>query len=46
MREKIVDFMIKSKLWLASLGWIGVIGLGVWYVAKIIICMFFGVCII
>lgn len=46
MKEKIVDWMVRSRKYLAGLGWIGAILFVLWWIIKILICFFFGVCII
>lgn len=43
MREKIVDWLIRVKIWLAGFG---ALGLLIWLVIKIIACTFFGICIL
>jgi hypothetical protein len=45
-KEKLVDWMVRSKKYFISLGWWGSIFLVLWWIIKIIICIFFGVCII
>lgn len=45
-KERIVDWMVKSKKYLVSLGWLGAAGLILWWIIKILICFFTGICII
>lgn len=41
--EKFIDKLMKVKNWLLGLG---VFGIALWYIIKILICFFTGVCII
>ena len=45
-KERLVDWMVRSKKYFISLGWWGSIFLVLWWIIKIIICICFGVCII
>jgi len=45
-KERIVDWMVRSKNYFVKLGLLGSILLILWWIIKIIICAFFGVCII
>lgn len=45
-KERIVDWMVRSKKKIIKLGWFGTILLVLWWIIKILLCIFFGICII
>ena len=43
MKQKWTERILKFKGWLLSIPFLGI---ALWYLIKIIICLFFGICII
>lgn len=41
--NKIVDFFIRTKAWIVG---VPLIGIGLWWLIKILLCLFTGVCIL
>lgn len=43
MKDKIINWLVGAKTWLAGFG---AIGLALWWIIKILACLLFGVCIL
>lgn len=43
MKEKIVNWFINTKTWILSFG---ILGIAVWWIIKILICIFAGICLL